>query len=262
MKSFLPRLTRLDVYPIWSPSIHNSTYTWTLPLQAAACRPSNFISSFSPCPNTSPHVTSTLLQEIHLQKSIKRRLIQLNLSCWSLSTIMHALIIQFTLLVWNYLQTRSYTADAVLYRQPSGQPTNTVMLNLNWLRVEEVSWQWSVGRVTVPRLSTWYDVTWYDMTWHDGARCDMTWHDVTWHDVTLRDMTWRDMACHDVTWGTWRDMTWHDVKWRDIMRHNATWRDMTRRYATWPDMTCDPYLNATRMNSNACEMAEILSKNY
>ena len=28
-------------------------------------------------------------------------------------------------------QTRSYTADAVLYRQPSGQPTNTVMLNLN-----------------------------------------------------------------------------------------------------------------------------------
>ena len=27
-------------------------------------------------------------------------------------------------------------------------------------------------------------------------------------------------------------------------------------------MTCDPYLNATRMNSTACEMAEILSKNY
>ena len=28
-------------------------------------------------------------------------------------------------------QTRLYTADAVLYRQPSGQPTNMVMLNLN-----------------------------------------------------------------------------------------------------------------------------------
>ena len=28
-------------------------------------------------------------------------------------------------------ETRSYTADAVWYRQPSGQPTNTVMLNLN-----------------------------------------------------------------------------------------------------------------------------------
>ena len=27
--------------------------------------------------------------------------------------------------------TRSYTADAVWYRQPSGQPTNMVMLNLN-----------------------------------------------------------------------------------------------------------------------------------
>ena len=27
--------------------------------------------------------------------------------------------------------TRLYTADAVWYRQPSGQPTNTVMLNLN-----------------------------------------------------------------------------------------------------------------------------------
>ena len=37
------------------------------------------------------------------------------------------------------VNTRSYTADAVLYRQPSGQPTNTIMLNLNWLRVEEVS---------------------------------------------------------------------------------------------------------------------------
>ena len=143
-------------------------------------------------------------------------------------------------------QTRSYTADAVLYRQHSGQPTNTVMLNLNWLRVSEVSWQWSVGGVTVPRLSTWYDVTWYDMTWHDGARCDMTWHDVTWHDVTLRDMTWRDMTCHDVTWGTsrgmtwhdvtWRDMTWHDVKWCDIMRHNATWRDMTQRDVTQHDV--------------------------
>ena len=126
---------------------------------------------------------------------------------------------------------------------PSGQPTNMVMLNLNWLRVEEVSWQWSVSRVTVPWLSTWYDVTWYDMTWHDGARCDMTWHDVMWHDVTLCDMTWRDMTCHDVTWGTsrgmtwhdvtWRDMTWHDVKWRDIMRHNATWRDVTQHDVTW-----------------------------
>ena len=36
------------------------------------------------------------------------------------------------------IQTRSYTADAVWYRQPSGQPTNTVMLNLNKLRVEKV----------------------------------------------------------------------------------------------------------------------------
>ena len=141
-----------------------------------------------------------------------------------------------------YVKTRSYTADAVLYWQPSGQRTNTVMLNLNWLRVEEVSWQWSVGRMTVPRLLTWYDVTWYDMTWHDGARCDMTWHDVTWRDITWHDVPWRDM----------RYITWHDL----------TWRDMTRRYATWRDMTCDPYLNATRMNSTACEMAEILSKNY
>ena len=118
------------------------------------------------------------------------------------------------------------------------------MLNLNWLRVEEVSWQWSVGRVTVPRLSTWYDVTWYDMTWHDGARY-VTWRDiyVIWHDV---DMTWHDgTEVHDVTW---RDMTWHDATWRDMTRHDATWRDMTRRYATWRDMTCDPYLNARRMN--------------
>ena len=109
---------------------------------------------------------------------------------------------------------------------------NMVMLNLNWLRVEEVSWQWSVGRVTVPRLSTWYDVTWYDMTWHDGARCDKTWHDVTWHDVTLRDMTWRDMTCYDVTWGTSRGMTWHDVTWCDMTWHDVTWRDMT-----WHDVT-------------------------
>ena len=124
-------------------------------------------------------------------------------------------------------KTRSYTADAVLYRQPSGQPTNTVMLNLNWLRVEEVSWQWSVGHVTVPRLSTWYDITWYDMTWHDGARCDMT-----WHDVTLCDMTWRDMTWHEVHHVAWRDITWHDVTWRDITWHDVTWRDMTRHNAT------------------------------
>ena len=130
------------------------------------------------------------------------------------------------------------------------QRTRAVMLNLNWLRVEEVSWQWSVGRVTVPRLSTWYDVTWYDMTWHDGARCDMTWHDVTWRDITWYDMTWHDVpwrdmryityvAWRDMTWHdvTWRDMTWHGVKWRDIMRHNETWRGMTRRDVTQHDVT-------------------------
>ena len=110
--------------------------------------------------------------------------------------------------------TRSYTADAVLYRQPSGQPTNTVMLNSNWLRVEEVSWQWSVGRLTVPRLSTWYDVTWYDMdvTWRGKM-----WHDVTWHYVIWHDLTWRAMTWHEVHHVAWLDMTWHDVKW-----HNAT----------------------------------------
>ena len=30
-----------------------------------------------------------------------------------------------------YKSTRSYTADAVWYRQPLGKPTNTVMLDLN-----------------------------------------------------------------------------------------------------------------------------------
>ena len=92
-------------------------------------------------------------------------------------------------------------------RQRLGQPANTVMLNLNKLRVEKFSWQWSVGRVTVTRLSTWYDVTWRNMTWRD-----MTWHYVTCHDVTWWGKTWRDM--------TWRDMTWHDVTLRDMI-----WRD-------------------------------------
>ena len=41
-----------------------------------------------------------------------------------------------------------------------------------------------------------------------------------------------------------------------------TRHDAMRRNATRLDMTCDPYLNATKMNSTACEMAEILSKNY
>ena len=122
-----------------------------------------------------------------------------------------------------------------------------------------------------------FDMIWRNMIWHDVTWRGKMWHDVTWRDVTWRDMTWRDMTCHDVTWGTsrdmtwhdvtWRDMTWHDVTWRDmtwhdIMRQNATWRDATLRNMTWRDMTCDPYLNATRMNSTACEMAEILSKNY
>ena len=145
----------------------------------------------------------------------------------------------------KHIYTRLYTADAVLYRQPSGQPTNMVMLNLNWLRVEEVSWQWSVGRVIVPRLSTWYDVTWYDMTWHDGARCDMTWHDVTWHYVIWHDVTWRAMTWHEVHHVAWRDMTWHDVTWRDMTWHEVhhvawrgmTWHDVTWRDMTWHDMT-------------------------
>ena len=121
--------------------------------------------------------------------------------------------------------TRSYTADAVWYRQPSGKPTNTVMLNLNWLRVEEVSWQWRVGCVTVPRLSKWYDVTWCDMTWHDGARRDMTCHYMTWHDITWYDMTWHGV--HDVIWGKPRGMTWHDVTWHDVTWRKMTWNDVT-----------------------------------
>ena len=41
--------------------------------------------------------------------------------------------------IWIIIITRSYTADAVWNRQPSGQPTNTVMLNSNELHVEKVS---------------------------------------------------------------------------------------------------------------------------
>ena len=105
------------------------------------------------------------------------------------------------------IQTRSYTADVVWYRQPSGQPTNMVMLNLNWLRVEEVSWQWSVSCVTVPRLSKWYDVTWCDMTWRDMTGQDVTWRGMTWHYVIWHDVTWRGMTWHEVHYVAWRDMT-------------------------------------------------------
>ena len=83
------------------------------------------------------------------------------------------------------LITRSYTTDAVWYRQPSGQPTNTIMLNLNWLRVEEVSWQWSVGRVIVTRFSAWYIVTWCDITRHDATCRDVTRYDVTWRVIFI-----------------------------------------------------------------------------
>ena len=130
-------------------------------------------------------------------------------------------------------KTRSYTADAVWYRQPTGQPTNTVMLNSNQLLVEKVSWQWSVGRVTVPQLSTWHDVPWRSMTWHDTTWRGMTWHevarrDMTWHDVTWRDITWHDVAWHDIRWNyvTWRNITW--LTW--ITWHDVTWRDVTQ---TW-----------------------------
>jgi hypothetical protein len=124
----------------------------------------------------------------------------------------------------GHILTRSYTANAVWNRQPSGQPTNTVMLNSNELRVEKVSWQWSVGRVTVPRLSTWHDV----------PRRSMTWRDMTWHDVTLRDVAWRDMTWQDVTW---RNMTWHDVTWRDITWHDVAWHEIRWNYVTWRNMT-------------------------
>ena len=139
----------------------------------------------------------------------------------------------------NKNKTRSYTADAVWYRQPSGQPMNTVMLNLNWLHVEEVSWQWSVGRVTVPWLSMWYDVIWRDMTWRDMMWHYVTLHDVTWRSMTWRDMTWCDMTWHDVTWRgmTWREITWHDVTWRDMTWHDVTWRDMMWHDMTLRDMT-------------------------
>ena len=83
------------------------------------------------------------------------------------------------------LKTRLYTADAVWYRHPSGQPTHDV---------------------------TGCGMTWRDMTWHDVAWYDVTWRARTWHDVT-----WRGMAWHDVKW---RGLTWHDVTWRDV-----TWSD-------------------------------------
>ena len=120
--------------------------------------------------------------------------------------------------------TRLYTADAVWYRHPSGQPT----------------WQDVTGRDM-----TWHDVTWrdrtcqdvksrHDLTWHDVPWRGMTWHvvagrDRMWHDVAWRDMTWHDVTCHDVTW---RDMTWHDETWRDM-----TWHDNkvdNKALVVWP----------------------------
>ena len=93
----------------------------------------------------------------------------------------------------------------------------------------------------------------------------MTWRDMTGQDVTWRDMTWRDMTWHEVhhvAW--WHDVTWHDVTWRDIMRHDATWRDMMRCDVTQHDLTWRVIRISTQQEwtSTACEMAEILSKNY
>ena len=110
---------------------------------------------------------------------------------------------------WNI--TRSYTADAVWYRHPSGQPT----------------WHDVTGRDR-----TWQDVTGRDMTWHDVTWRDVTWSDMTWHmmwyDVTGHVRTWQDMSGHDMAWNdvTWRDMTWHDVTWRGITWHDRTLRDI------------------------------------
>ena len=89
-----------------------------------------------------------------------------------------------------------------------------------------------------PRDTTWHDVTWRDTPWHD-----VKWRGLTWHDVSRLDKTW-----HVTRLG----MTWNAFNWRDMTRHNVT----------WCDRTCDRDLNATRMNSNACKIAEILSKNY
>ena len=88
--------------------------------------------------------------------------------------------------------------------------------------MEKVSWQWSVGSVTVLQLSTWYDVTWRDMPWND-----MTWHYVTWHNITWRSKTWHDVTWHDVTWHdvTWHDVTWRGMTWHEV--HDMAWRDIT-----------------------------------
>ena len=102
-------------------------------------------------------VVEGLVQPCHVNQILDNYFLLLNINWWLKIILIRLLFSFFITFIWKL--TRSYTADAVLYRQPSGQPTNTVMLNLNWLRVEKVSWQWSVGRVTVPRLSTWYDVT-------------------------------------------------------------------------------------------------------
>ena len=57
--------------------------------------------------------------------------------------------------------TRSYTADAVWYRQHSGQPTNTVMLNSKWIACGKS--QLTIERWSCDRPET-FDVTWRAMT--------------------------------------------------------------------------------------------------
>ena len=149
---------------------------------------------------------------------------------------------------------------------------------------------------------TQLDVTWRDMTWSEMTRDDVTWremrwNDVTWCDMTRHDVTRREMMWHDTTWrviliSTQQEWILPHVRWlrycqktietflclnlsTDIytlcscidkcqkdkkVEAHQNWVGKIVLNINWP--VSDPDLNAPRMNSFTCMMAEILSKNY
>ena len=181
---------------------------------------------------------------------------------------------------WRYVTLRDVTRRNVTWRDMTWH-------DVTWC---DMTWHEVTLHDMTQHDAMWRDATWRDMTLHDVTRRDTTWQDVTWRVMTWNNATWRDMAWHDVWSWSQRNKNelyrmWDAKKtiktflglnlFTDIytlcsciddecqkdkkkVEAHQNWVSKIILKFNWP--ASDPDLNAPRMNSTACKMAEILFK--
>ena len=167
--------------------------------------------------------------------------------------------------------------------------------NMMW---HDITWHDVTLRDMTWHDMAWHDVTWgisRGMMWHDVKWRDIMLHNATWRNVTWR--TRRDVSVRVILISTQQEWTLLHVRWPrycqktietflglnlfidifidiDIICAPAStspkkikkveahqnWVGKIVLKFNWPASDFD--LTAPRMNSSACKMAEILSKNY